>query len=96
MQLLLSFKVALLSFGQSYEKPIKFVAYLVQSMLAVQLVTRRAKQTATVSLNFPDSKIQGANMGPTSPTWVPLVPNWRHVGPMHLAIRVVPLDMATS
>ena len=32
----------------------------------------------------PDSKVYGANMGPT---WVLLVPDGPHVGPMHLATR---------
>ena len=34
---------------------------------------------------FPDSKVLGANMGPT---WVLSVPDGPHVGPMNLAIRV--------
>ena len=34
---------------------------------------------------YPDSKIHGANMGPT---WVLLAPDEPHVGPMNLAIRV--------
>ena len=33
---------------------------------------------------IPDSKIHGANMGPT---WVLLAPDGPHVGPMHFAIR---------
>ena len=35
--------------------------------------------------NFPDSKVHGANMGPT---WVLSAPDGPHVGPMNLAIRV--------
>ena len=35
---------------------------------------------------YPDSKVHGANMGPT---WVLLAPNEPHVGPINLAIRVV-------
>ena len=35
--------------------------------------------------NFTDSKVQGANMGPT---WVLSAPDGPHVGPMNLAIRV--------
>ena len=35
---------------------------------------------------FPDSKVHGANMGPT---WVLTAPDGPHVGPMNLAIRVV-------
>ena len=35
---------------------------------------------------IPDSKIDGANMGPT---WVLAAPDGPHVGPMNLAIRVV-------
>ena len=34
---------------------------------------------------FPDSKVRGANMGPT---WVLSAPDGPHVGPMNLAIRV--------
>ena len=35
--------------------------------------------------NFQDSKVHGANMGPT---WVLSAPDGPHVGPMNLAIRV--------
>ena len=35
---------------------------------------------------YPDSKVHGANMGPT---WVLSAPDGPHVGPMNLAIRVV-------
>ena len=35
---------------------------------------------------FPDSKVHGANMGPT---WVLSAPDGPHVGPLNLAIRVV-------
>ena len=35
--------------------------------------------------NLPDSKVHGANMGPT---WVLLAPDGPHVAPMNLAIRV--------
>ena len=34
--------------------------------------------------NIPDSKVHGANMGPT---WVLSAPDWPHVGLMNLAIR---------
>ena len=34
---------------------------------------------------YPDSKVHGANMGPT---WVLPAPDGPHVGPMNLAIRV--------
>ena len=34
---------------------------------------------------FPDSKVHGANMGPT---WVLSAPDGPHVGPMNLAIQV--------
>ena len=34
---------------------------------------------------FPDSKVQGPNMGPN---WVLSAPDGPHVGPMNLAIRV--------
>ena len=38
-----------------------------------------------VITNVPDSKVQGANMGPT---WVLLAPDGPRVGPTNLAIRV--------
>ena len=34
--------------------------------------------------NYPDSKVHGANMGPT---WVLLAPDGPHVGPINLAVR---------
>ena len=37
--------------------------------------------------NHPDSKVHGANMGPT---WVLSAPDRSHVGPMSLAVRAVP------
>ena len=37
-------------------------------------------------VNYPDSKVHGANMGPT---WVLSAPDGPHVGHMNLAIRVV-------
>ena len=36
------------------------------------------------SIHIPDSKVHGANMGPT---WVLSAPGGPHVGPMNLAIR---------
>ena len=36
-------------------------------------------------INSPDSKVHGANMGPT---WALSAPDGTHVGPMNLAIRV--------
>ena len=41
--------------------------------------------TAEVWNNFPDSKVHGANMGPT---WALSVPDGPHVDPMNLVIRV--------
>ena len=41
--------------------------------------------TSTRCNMFPDSKVDGTNMGPT---WVLSAPDGSHVGPMHLAIRV--------
>ena len=38
--------------------------------------------------HFPDSKVHGANMGPT---WVLSAPGGSHVGPMNLAIWSVSL-----
>ena len=46
---------------------------------------------------WPDSKFNGANMGPT---WVLSAPDGPHVGPMNLAIRVIaytsPCDVCTQ
>ena len=39
---------------------------------------------------IPDSKVHGANMGPT---WVPSAPDGPHIGPMNLSIRVVPTEL---
>ena len=50
-----------------------------------------ARVTACISVElvntipYPESKVHGANMGPT---WVLLTPDWPHVGSMNLAIRV--------
>ena len=41
---------------------------------------------ADKNYNYPDSKVHGANMGPT---WVLSAPDGPHVGPMNLAIRVL-------
>ena len=38
---------------------------------------------------YPDSKVRGANMGPT---WVLSAPDGPHVGPMNLAIWVAYYD----
>ena len=42
---------------------------------------------------YPDSKVHGANMGPT---WVLSAPDGPHVGPMNLTIRVSTLDRLKS
>ena len=42
---------------------------------------------------FTDSKVHGANMGPT---WVLSAPEGRHVGPINLAIRVDHYDLTTT
>ena len=44
----------------------------------------RSESEATL-LNFPDNKVHGANMGPIR---VLSPPDWPHVGPKNLAIRV--------
>ena len=41
--------------------------------------------TGCIIHHYPDSKVHGANMGPT---WVLSAPDGPHVGPMNLAIRV--------
>ena len=42
------------------------------------------KSCGTSSVNLPDSKVDGANKGPT---WVLSAPDGPHVGPMNLVIR---------
>ena len=42
-------------------------------------------KAVTNDYGFPDSKVHGANMGPT---WVLSAPDGPHVGPMNLAIGV--------
>ena len=44
------------------------------------------------AMNYPDSKVHGANMGST---WVLSAPDGPHVGPMNLAIRVVAKRLVT-
>ena len=39
---------------------------------------------SAIPIAVPDSKVHGANMGPT---WVLSAPDGPHVGPMNLAIR---------
>ena len=41
--------------------------------------------SSACNINYPYSKIHGANMGPT---WILSAPDGPHVGPMNLAIRV--------
>ena len=49
-------------------------------------MTQWAMVAAAVLIYNPDSKVHGANMGPT---WVLSAPDGPHVGPMSLAINVV-------
>ena len=46
-----------------------------------------------ICTTYPDSKVHGANMGPT---WVLSAPDGPHVGPMNLATRVVASDSQIS
>ena len=48
--------------------------------------TKNAQVLVVPDHIYPDSKVQGANMGPT---WVLSAPDGPHVGPMNLAIWVV-------
>ena len=43
--------------------------------------------------NFPDSKVYGANMGPT---WGRQGPGGPHVGPMNFAISVISVDKKST
>ena len=53
-----------------------FLTHIVPELRAWQVINQTA---------CPDSKVHGANMGPT---WVLSAPDGPHVGPMNLAIRV--------
>ena len=62
--------------------------YLNQCKLIISEVSwhsPKGKITVNAVDICPDSKVHGANMGPT---WVLSAPDWPHVGPMNLAIRV--------
>ena len=50
-------------------------------------ISQKFVPNATINImsTFPDSKVHGANTGPT---WVLSAPDGPHVGPMNLAIRV--------
>ena len=54
----------------------------VVKMIKLRLVDFKMMQIS--QCNVPDSKVHGANMGPT---WVLSAPNGPHVGPMNLVIR---------
>ena len=41
--------------------------------------------TLSIARKYPDSKVHGANMGPT---WVLSAPDGPHIGPMNLVVRV--------
>ena len=56
------------------------VPYVSWKTVLISLVTR-----ICITNPIPDSKVHGANMGPT---WVLLAPDGPHVGPSNLAIRV--------
>ena len=49
------------------------------------VVENPSRERKSPAYRFPDSKVYGANMGPT---WVLSAPDGPHVGPMNLAIRV--------
>ena len=52
-------------------------------MLLIKLYFHYSLSSADTWANIPDSKVHGANMGPT---WVLSAPRGPHVGPMNLAI----------
>ena len=55
------------------------------SIINILLSCRKAVKIVTELVVHTDSKVHGANMGPT---WVLSAPDGPHVGPMNLAIRV--------
>ena len=59
--------------------------YISQKDCAENAQNRQANGNFEKSCYIPDSKVHGANMGPT---WVLPSPGGPHVGPMNLAIRV--------
>ena len=58
------------------------VAWQITAVLAANNIICHKKNYI---YNYLDSKVHGANMGPT---WVLSAPEGPHVGPMNLAIRV--------
>ena len=69
-----------------------FIAYFVRNdeikmfNQSINQSYERPNAGESVMKNIPDSKVHGANMGPT---WVLSAPDGPHVGPMNLAIRDV-------
>ena len=47
------------------------------------------KNSISILKLYPDSKVHGANMGPT---WVLSAPDGPYVGPIHLALRIFKTD----
>ena len=66
--------------------------WVITALAAVQRpsITTAQNGNSVTCGNYPDSKVHGANMGPT---WVLSVPDGPHIGPMNLAIRVVSNDV---
>ena len=50
-----------------------------------QMTINNQKARVYLDINYPDSKVHGANAGPT---WVLPAPDGPHVGPMNIAIMV--------
>ena len=60
--------------------------YIYICVCVVKLILdKKTKEAIDLPNDFPDSKVYGANMGPS---WVLSAPDGPHVGPMILAIRV--------
>ena len=75
----------MLMFGFITEVGQKFAAWKSKKMVKL-----RTNQNDS-NRSFPDSKVPGANTGPT---WVLSAPDGPHVGPRNLAIRVVAWPMS--
>ena len=68
-----------------------------QGCIFIIIATSSRANNSLCHSNFPDSKVHGANMGPT---WVLSSPGGPHVGPMNIAIReyhvVLPISANTG
>ena len=73
----------------------KFLLYLCKCVRVIYFLLQISCRSIVRDdlMTYPDSKVHGANMGPT---WVLSAPDGPHVGPMNLAIRVETLPASVA